>query len=180
MGLALVVLLALVRPPAAQPELPTLSARPLMEPGDLLARFDGPARTTRNGAQVALEPLEAGRLRLPTGRVALADAFFFGIDDNTLDRGVARGSAPVTALMATGEDSAPVLAAAVLRFSSASVARWEGIRGAAGSVAYAGTESGIVGIACDGLQAGHWGLDATGKPAVLLLDFGVLDATGGG
>jgi hypothetical protein len=153
MGLVLVVGLAVVaRPP--QPgggagAIPGVGA-PIPSPmaaDDLWARFERQGSAAVGGEAVTLVQEASGHIELPSGRLAIGDAFFYGIDSYAMARALPPGEHPVTVLEARSANA--LLPAAALIGTAHGVVRWREIPEAR----YAGSETAVVGLAPAELDA---------------------------
>jgi hypothetical protein len=131
---ALVLLVALVRPPGSTPSgdplldpavggpAPSFSFPPLMDTADVYRAFVelGPARA--GGEEVELSVVRAGELVLPSGRVVAADVYLF--DQPPFDRLLPAGRHPVFVLRAE-RDGGMDSAAALLRVAPGDPVEWE-------------------------------------------------------
>jgi hypothetical protein len=132
LGIVLVVLLALLRPPSAPSDpflrpaeggaVASASFPPLMETSDVYRAFTELGTVSSSGEAAPLSVLEAGELVLPTGRVTASDVYLF--DQPPFTRTVPPGRYPVLLLRAEYADGDAV-AAAMLRVGPGEPVGWE-------------------------------------------------------
>ena len=137
MGLALVVLVAMVRPASGSPAAPgdagaagagpSVSLPPAMEPGYVYDAYAAPGTVLSLGEPAQLSVVDAGTLVLPSGRVTASDVYLF--DQPALGRSLPPGRYPVLLLRAEYAEGDAV-AAAMLRVGPGDPVSWEPATGA--------------------------------------------------